>query len=106
MRDVRRRTYKKESKNETILRSLMEANIPAIEPDVPLDTLSEQVEKARAALEAWFQGNDPTKWRTVRELRHEVRNGWLPAALMIAINRLIAEGRFETDGSLRVRPVT
>ena len=75
----------------------MEANIHPV-------SLSEQVERARSALVSWFAENDPQTWRTVRELRQEVQNGWPPAAFMIAINRLIADGEFETDGSLRVRP--
>ena len=82
----------------------MEANIdPVLPTATQLQSLSEQIEQARAALEDWFQQHDEQTWRTVRELRREVQDGWVPAALMIAINRLIAEGLLETDGSLRVR---
>lgn len=45
----------------------------------------------------------PDRWWTARELRAEAQNGGSPAAVMMAINRLVAEGRFERDDRLRVR---
>jgi hypothetical protein len=65
-------------------------------------SLAEEVEAARAAL-VEIAGSEPDRWWTARELRDRCQNGWAPAAVMIALNRLVAEGRFERDGRFRVR---
>jgi hypothetical protein len=68
-----------------------------------LDELAEQVDNARAALLVAAQAR-PDKWWTAAELRDEVANGWPSTAVMIALNRLIADKMFDLDARLRVRP--
>ncbi len=68
-----------------------------------LDELAEQVNDARAALLTTAQ-TKPEKWWTAAELRDEVANGWPSTAVMIALNRLIADQAFDLDARLRVRP--
>jgi hypothetical protein len=67
--------------------------------------LASQVDAARAALSTAAK-SDPSRWWTASELRHEIQNGWMPGAVMLALNRLVSDGAFEVDSRLRVRAHT
>ena len=68
-------------------------------------SLAEDVAEARVALVQAAQ-EEPNRWWGARELCGHVQNGWAPAAVMIALNGLVAEGRFARDARLRVQIVT
>jgi hypothetical protein len=64
--------------------------------------LAEQVDEATEAV-VEVARQDPNRVWTARELRDAARNGWAPAAVMIAINRLVAQGKLKRDGRRRLR---
>lgn len=69
-----------------------------------VSSLADEIEAARDVL-VEAAAREPGRWWSARELRDAARNGWAPAAVMIALNRLVAEERFERDERFRVRLV-
>lgn len=63
--------------------------------------IDEDVRNARASLIA-LAAEDP-RWWTAHELKIRARNGWSSAVVGLALQDLIAAGKFEQGPDLRVR---
>jgi hypothetical protein len=66
-------------------------------PDAPTSHLSEEVAGARDALIAHMQA-DADAWWSTYELKIQVRNGWSPGAMSLALNELVDDGTLEARG--------
>jgi hypothetical protein len=71
-------------------------------PDSAIQGLAAEIEEARTALLAALEDKPEHVW-TAQELRDTVRNGWSSAAVMMALNRLIAEGVATVDTRHRIQ---
>lgn len=67
-----------------------------------IDTrIDEDVRQARASLIELAR--EESRWWTAHELKIRARNGWSSAVVGLALQDLIAEGKFEQGSDLRVR---
>ena len=66
-------------------------------PDAPTAQLSDEVTAAREALVAHMQA-DVEAWWSTYDLKIQVRNGWTPGAMSLALNELVDEGILEARG--------
>lgn len=82
-----------------------------MELDITVDTIDrridEDVREAQASLielatEDQLATEEP-RWWTAHELKVRARNGWSSAVVGLALQDLIAEGKFEQGPDLRVR---
>lgn len=76
--------------------------MPAATDNLAADRLAADVEAARTALIEVAERDPDRSWRAV-ELKTQVRNGWDPGAMSIAMSQLIDEGRFVVGDRLEIR---
>lgn len=76
-----------------------------MEIDTTVDAIDRRIdEDVREAQESLIElAAQERRWWTAHELKVRARNGWTSAVVGLALQDLIAEGKFEQGPDLRVR---